>query len=873
MKNNMKPNQHERAAVRAWGNRFAPDALPPFSFTYRGRPSGEFLLAWRGENMGGGSGNAFVREVCRRSDSVTGLSVRAEVKAHTDFPAVEWVLHLKNEGTADTPIIENLQALDALWPLAATAPCALRYAKGALCLPEDFMPCDAALSPKGRMSFQPGGGRSSSEYLPFFNLDLGDGEGVMLAIGWTGEWAASFDREAAGPLRLRAGMALTHFKLHPGEEVRTPRILLIFWKGDRLRGHNLLRRFILKHHCPQVDGQPVIGPLCNMNWGATAAEVHLDNIRNIIEHDLPFEYYWIDAEWFGKGGPWMTSAGDWTPRPDLYPDGFKPISDRLHQSGRKFLLWMEYERVAPGTPWVEKCAPWLLGGIPDRDAIAWADYGRHLQPQEWALQESRRNQLGKGDRLLNLGDPACRRFLVDFLSRKIAEYGIDCLRQDSNIAHLAYWRNADAPDRQGITEIRYVEGQYALWDELLARHPQLIIDNCASGGRRLDIESLSRTTPLWRTDFTVGDGDPTAVQRHTGGILLWLPLNGTGGGYLDKLDSYSLRSKACSALVVGLHGTGDAPQAAIPQDYPYAKAKVLLAEYLAIREYFLGDYYPLTEYSVNDDAWMVYQLDRPEAGDGLVVALKRSKSSYNKGNFPLYALLPNVEYEITNMDTGVSTCLTGKTLSTTGLDVALNKAPDSALFRYHTTQTHDTSILKREGRKTERYTMRTPGVSIGKGFFTLIELLVVIAIIAILAAMLLPSLGKARGRAYGIKCASNIKQIALAWTCYAGDYNDFMPFSAGLTDANGWQVWWQSCTPYLGYGSLDLVAGAQEPEALHCPASNNYITIANQALPVGSLLPAGNRWEYRTNYAYHVWCNAGQAGTEEYKKLVKLSTF
>ena len=458
--------------------------------------------------------------------------------------------------------------------------------------------------------------------------------------------------------------------------------MMLFWQGERLRGNNLLRRFILAHHRPSVGGQPVAMPLCASSWGGTPARVHLENIRQLLAHQSPMDYYWIDAEWFGKG-PWYLNTGDWRTKQDLYPAGFKPISDLLHVSGHKFLLWFEPERVCEGTPWYDQLKDWLLE-VPKEKRV---DFGypwvlSQADP-EWASNESRRTQLKENDHLFNLGNPEARRFLTDFISGKIDEFGIDCYRHDANIAPLEFWRAADTPDRQGMTEIRWVEGFYAYWDELRRRHPQLIIDTCASGGRRIDIETLSRSLPLWRSDFTE---TATGRQNHTYGILYWVPLNATSAGDLVKEGRYGLRSSMSSGLDYSLPDTGgDALQKNIVPPSQLGEIKRELEQYRTIQKYFYGDYYPLTEYTQADDAWMAYQLDLPEEGDGLIVVLKRPLSPYTHATFRLHALRDDTSYKLVNLDSNEARTCSGRDLHSPGLDLQLTRNPDSALIVYRRT--------------------------------------------------------------------------------------------------------------------------------------------------------------------------------------------
>ncbi len=672
--NAVQPTKNEFDSRNVWlkEHLVAQASAPPFSFFFEERNATSFLKNWKRTYFRQASGPACVAHALSFTDPATALRVQCELTEFSDHPVVEWVLSFENQGTQDTPLLEEISALD----MAAPAPkgTTLHYARGATCSFDDFQPLSESFASATRLQLTAGGGRSSSDFLPFFNLGSPSG-GLVIGIGWSGEWATKFTAPAGGRSRVQAGQALTRLKLNPGERIRSPRIALLFYEGDWVRGQNLWRRFVLDQHRPKVNGRPVELPLFNGNWGGTSAEQHLANIRAIAQNDLPAEFYWIDAEWFGEG-PWFLNPGNWQPKKPLYPDGFKPLSDALHQCGRKLLLWFEPERVCEGSTWDRELGQWLLKAPQERKVYRW---DKQTFP-DWVKSESLRNQIKENDRLYNLGQPEARQFLTDFISERIRTWGLDCYRHDANIAPLEFWRAADSPEHQGLAEIRWVEGLYAFWDELLRRHPHLLIDNCASGGRRIDLETMSRSVPLWRTDFA---GDPLAKQCHTYGISFWVPLNGTGGVNPARDSDYALRSSLSSTLAFGLFGDGDAAQKGDPpRDFPYARTKAALMQCRKLQHYFLGDYYPLTSYSKSRDVWLAWQFDLPEKGEGMVEAFRREQSAYDTARFQLKGLDARARYLVTSLDSGASQKFSGRELTNEGLLVKLTMRPSATVLTY-----------------------------------------------------------------------------------------------------------------------------------------------------------------------------------------------
>ena len=333
----------------------------PFSFTCGGRPFAEVGGAWKAQREVKQLDENRARYLLTWTDPATGLVARAEAVAYYDFPVVEWTLYLKNTGTADTPLIEDVQALDIRMERGDRGEFLLHHFVGSPCQKNDYEPLETTLPPGSTKKIGGAGGRATSSDMCYFNVESTCGDGLIIALGWPGQWAAEFTRDDGKILNIRAGQELTHFVLHPGEEVRTPLVALQFWKGDWIRAQNIWRRWMIAHTMPRPDGRE-IKPFVTADTSAQYGEmIGADEEKQIyfidryLEENLHMDYWWMDAGWYPCDGSWP-KTGTWEVDRTRFPRGLRAVSDHAHERGIDIIVWFEPERVAPDT-WLSNTHP------------------------------------------------------------------------------------------------------------------------------------------------------------------------------------------------------------------------------------------------------------------------------------------------------------------------------------------------------------------------------------------------------------------------------------------------------------------------------------------------------------------------------------
>lgn len=604
----------------------------PFGFLYNGEESDELLKRYTPEQQRRPVPGGEVREYTYALED--GLRLTAAVTLFEACPAAELELRLENRGQQDSGLVEGIQSARLSFPEPlADGTFLLHRANGAPSSPEDFLMREQQIYPGAQAQLGGKGGRSSNADLPFFRLDTGRGAAVF-GVGWSGQWQAALSWRDQG-LELRYGLERSRFRLHPGEAIRLPSLLTLFWEGEREECHSAFRRLIFERYMPRVEGRNgdpyLFCNTCFTRYGGWLNECNEENQASLIRalEPLGVESVIVDAGWFVGG--WPEGAGNWDADPEKYPHGMEAMATVASKSGMKYGLWFELERVVDGTDLAHQHPEWLLS----------APLGAQ---QGW----------NRGHHLLNMGLSEARRYALDIVEHYLSMDNFTAYRQDFNVDPLDYWRAADEPERIGMTEVLYLNGLNEYLDTIRRNHPDCFMDGCASGGRRIDLDMIRRFHTHQKTDFWFNS---RVDQNSLFSLSHYLPSTCVTS-HINRMDDYSVDSDLAATLCLGW--IADAP------DFPKELAMRQIQRYHRVRPLLNDQFYPLTPFNGDVDGVMASQYHDRAARAGVVFLFLREDCGLWDGLPPmrLRSLREDARYRVECLNDGEVRELSGAELKT-----------------------------------------------------------------------------------------------------------------------------------------------------------------------------------------------------------------
>ena len=598
-----------------------------FSFSFAGTQVGPTVdKEWRvsTENQAG-----VQRTIFRHS---TGLTVVREATPLPEFEAIEYTLRFKNESSASLTALGPIQAMNLIFG-GETVPGVSVISSGGGMAESSYPPAQFAIErryPRPEVILTTAGGRSSNKDLPFFfvaNEKLG--QGLFLAMGWSGQWTVAV-RTSNNQLQVVGGIPNLEIRLQPGEEISGPQILVGCYRGTVAEGSNRLRRLIRSHCTPSLDSKPYMPVAAFDHYAGVGPQFTEALLRKQADAAAAIgqEYFLLDAGWYAgvKGRDFSSGVGNWEEADRTkFPQGMGPFADYLRSKGLHFGLWFEPERVARESQLARQHPDWVIwlppGVTQDRDFCN-PKYG-----------------------LLDFGQPEVQAWVQRVMDRYISELNIRYIRYDFNIDPLAYWDGKDPEGRRGISQIRHIEGFYKVIDWIRERHPKTILEGCAAGGRRIDLQTARRFHTFWISDESE---DSDIVRWHLHGLNYFLPGNYLYACYgLPKPDDQP--ESSFQAYLGGAFGM----EGRIDEWSPAAKQRAArhVAVYKELRKFLTEDYYPLTPQSRDLKSWEAWQFHDPKTSEGFVQAF-RLESQEPSTVFRLRALEPNATYLFSDVYSG-----------------------------------------------------------------------------------------------------------------------------------------------------------------------------------------------------------------------------
>lgn len=384
------------------------------------------------------------------------------------------------------------------------------------------------------------GNWSAKEYLPMGYVENREiGNAIFFQIEHNGSWHwemgeqdGHFYLALSGPDEMHSHW---YEELEPGESFTgVPVSVGVTSEGfDAAMGELTKYRRRIRRKNKDNETLPVIfNDYMNCLWGQPAAELEIPLVDAAAEAGC--EYFCIDCGWYSDG-PWWDSVGEWKESRKRFPDGVKRIADYIRSRGMIPGLWLEIE----------------VMGIHCRLA--------HEMPDSWFFMRHGKRVYDRSRYQLDFGNPEVCAYADTVIDRLVGEYGIGYIKMDYNIEPGIGTENG--ADSTGGGLLNHERGYLKWLDGIFERYPDLVIENCSSGGLRMDYAMLSRYSIQSTSDqenylhyATIAANAPTAVTPEQGAVWTYPMEHG------EETDKVALQEEVVfnmvNAMLLRIHQSG-----------------------------------------------------------------------------------------------------------------------------------------------------------------------------------------------------------------------------------------------------------------------------------------------------------------------------
>ena len=340
--------------------------------------------------------------------------------------------------------------------------------------------------PHGITEISSSRGTSSHHHNPFVILcdkdtteDFGNAYGVSFI--YSGGFKIQMEKDQVDGIRLVCGLDDEEFlwKLAQGETFVTPEAALSYSEKGLTA---LSDQFQKAYHANLIRSpwKDKKRPTLVNNWEATYFGFDAEKLLKIAGEaaDLGLDMLVLDDGWFGKRNDDNSGLGDWFVNEKKLGCTMKELVDRVNALGLKFGIWLEPEMVSEDSDLYRTHPDWVLQ-IPGREP------------------NRSRNQL-----VLDLSRKEVREYMKKFIDDTLSCANISYVKWDMNRSVDNVYSAADPTLSQGAIRHKYVLGLYEVMEDMLTRHPDLLLEGCSGGGGRFDAGMLYYAPQIWCSDNT-----------------------------------------------------------------------------------------------------------------------------------------------------------------------------------------------------------------------------------------------------------------------------------------------------------------------------------------------------------------------------------